>query len=108
MSAYKWLLIFVTAFLFITCDSLSAQWSKKNDIYALLIVIVLAPFSYYCFGLLNKDVELSAASGLVNMFMIMGTVAVGHFYFEEIISLRQIIGLFFALIAVYLLGYKPT
>lgn len=101
---YKWLAVLGTASVFILCDSLSAQWGKRGDKVALGLMIVISPLGYACFGWLNQSTTLSAASGMVNMFLLMGTVAVGVFYFNDELTYKQYVGLAFALIAIILLA----
>lgn len=103
MQLYKWLLIIGSALLFIASDYLSAYWGKMGNASSLLLAFVTAPVGYYLFGLLNRNNSLSVSSGLVNTILIIGTILIGIFYFHDVITLKQKIGLVFAVTAVMLL-----
>ncbi len=100
----RWLAIVGTAAVFVLCDSLAALWGKRDHRIALILFILLSPLGYCCFGLLNRNTSLSAASGLVNVFLIMGTVSVGIYFFDEKLGIREIAGLGFAIMAIILLA----
>lgn len=95
-----------TALIFVFCDSMSAYWAKKGSVLALVVMAIFAPIGYVCFGLLSNHVTLSAASGLVNMFLLLGTVLVGVYVFNDTLSTRQYLGLGFAIVAILLLAKK--
>ena len=99
-----WALVIGTASLFIISDSLSAHWGKTGNIYSIIIMIFIAPLGYLFFGILNKKMSLAASSVLVNLMIIAGGVLVGIFYFKEILTLKQIIGLLFGAVAIVLLS----
>jgi hypothetical protein len=93
----------ITAGFFIFCDSLAADWAKSNSMVSLFIIFSLAPLSYILFGILNRDSTLAVNSGLVNMGIIIGTVFVSIFVFNDEITIRQSIGLITAIISVGLM-----
>lgn len=101
---YIWGLVLACGAIFTLCDSLSANWGKTGHWQSMAIVIVLAPFTYLLFGLLNQKVELGVAGSLVNLIIVLGTVLVGTFYFQEVLSVTQLIGLAFAMVAIVLLN----
>lgn len=101
---YTWGLVLFCGAIFTLCDSLSANWGKTGNWQSMAIVIVLAPFTYLLFGLLNQKVQLGIAGSLVNLIIVVGTVLVGTFYFQEAMTFRQLIGLAFAVIAIVLLN----
>ena len=100
----KWLLVGIATFIFILSDSLSASWGKSGNLIALIAVCFLAPFGYFFFGLLSKNNTLSVASGLVNVMIVIGTILIGIFYFNDDITYRQKIGLVFAVLSVFLMN----
>ena len=103
MKPYGLLLVVATTLLFIISDSLAANWGKSNNLSSLFILFITGPIGYILFGVLNRDKSLAASSGAVNMGLLIGTILVSLFYFNESINLSQIIGLFFAFAAMYLL-----
>lgn len=100
----KWFIVLGSALLFILSDSLSANWGKNGNVWSLVIMCFVAPVGYVLFGLLNRNTSLSVSSGLVNIFLIIGTILIGIFYFDDVLTTRQSFGLIFAIIAVILLG----
>lgn len=100
----KWLLVLLSATFFLFADSLSANWGKTGHVGSILLMIVLAPLGYWLFGILNKTVSLGVSSSLVNLLIILGGVLVGWFYFGEILGVRQILGIFMAIVAIILLS----
>ena len=91
---------------FILSDSLSAHWGKTNSILSLYLVLITGPLAYITFGMLNQYKTLSVSSGLTNLIIILGNVLVSLLVFKEGMSLKEWIGMGFALVAVVLLGYK--
>jgi multidrug transporter EmrE-like cation transporter len=104
--AIQWSLLLLCAGLFIFSDFLSANWGKTGHIPSILLMIVLAPFSYFLFGVINKYMTLSVSSAIVNMLIVIGGVLVGIVYFKEGMSIPQGIGFVLALAAIYLLNMK--
>ncbi len=100
---YRIFLILLTASFFIICDSLSAYWGRNGGVLYLLLIINLAPIGYFLFALLNRTNSLSISSGLVNMVIIIGTITIGIFGFQDALTVRQIFGLAFSLVAVALM-----
>lgn len=101
---YIWILVLCCGGIFTLCDSLSANWGKTGHWQSMAIVIVLAPFTYLLFGLLNQKVQLGIAGSLVNLIIVVGTVLVGTLYFQETMTFQQLIGLAFAVAAIVLLN----
>lgn len=100
----KWLLIVGSALIFIASDSLSANWGKTGHRLSFILVLLLAPLGYLMFGLLNKKISLGASSGLVNIMMVLGGVLVGVLWFQEMLTLRQGIGVGLGIVAILLLS----
>ncbi len=100
---YRILLVLVTAAFFVTCDTLSAHWGRNGGILYLLLIINLAPIGYFLFAFLNRSNSLSISSGMVNMVIIIGTIAIGVFGFHDALTAKQIIGLILAVCAVILM-----
>jgi multidrug transporter EmrE-like cation transporter len=103
-AAVTWLLVFGCAAIFILCDSLSAHWGKTGHKHSLALFVVLAPFSYALFALINKRIDLAIAGALVNTIIVVGAVLVGVFVFREQLSTTQYIGIGLALVSVTLLN----
>ena len=101
---YIWVLGLLCGGLFTLCDSLSANWGKTGDLKSIAIVCLLSPSTYLFFGFLNKQVKLGVAGSLVNLTIVIGTVLVGTFYFHEVLSRTQMLGLAFAGLAIVLLN----
>lgn len=97
----QWILIICCASVFVICDSLAAYWAKTASYAALSIIIALSPFGYILFGELNKKLSLSISSGIVNSIIVLVTISIGIFYFEDELTARQVTGLILALGAVY-------
>lgn len=104
MRPHQILFTLASTLIFIISDSLAAHWSKNQNTTALGLLFAVAPIGYIFFGLLNKDRSLATSSGIVNMGLLIGTALVGTYLFQESINVRQIIGLGFALTAVFLLA----
>jgi len=105
-SSLQWLILLSSAFLFILADFLSANWGKTGSVASLGIMCILAPFSYFLFGVLNKHMSLSVSSALVNMLIVLGGVLVGVLYFKDALSMKQYAGIATALLSIYLLNAK--
>lgn len=98
-----WALVLLCGSLFTFCDSLRANWGKTGDGKSLALVFLLSPTTYLIFGRLNQKIDLGAGS-LVNFLIVIGTVLVGKFDFQELLTSTQIIGLFLACLAIVLLS----
>jgi drug/metabolite transporter (DMT)-like permease len=48
--------------------------------------------------------NLGIVGSLVNLIIVIGTVLVGVFYFQEVLTKTQLVGLFFAGVAIVLLN----
>lgn len=100
----QWIFVIGTATIFILCDAISAFWARTGNHMALAGICVLAPLGYYLFGILNKQISLSVSSGLVNVFLLTGAILFGVFIFHDHLTSKQIAGLFFATITIFLLS----
>ncbi|MEY3869547.1 MAG: hypothetical protein RLZZ338_3438 [Cyanobacteriota bacterium] len=98
------ILVFLCGSLFTLCDSLSANWGKTGDFKSLIIVAFLSPTTYLLFGFLNQKMNLGIVGSLVNLIIVIGTVLVGVFYFQEVLTKTQLVGLVFAGVAIVLLN----
>lgn len=98
------ILVFLCGSLFTLCDSLSANWGKTGDLKSLVIVGFLSPTTYLLFGFLNQKMNLGIVGSLVNLIIVIGTVLVGVFYFQEVLTKTQLFGLVFAGVAIVLLN----
>jgi multidrug transporter EmrE-like cation transporter len=101
---YQWLIIVLSASLFVFCDYLSTNWARTNNMNSIVLVFVLGPIAYILFGLLTRIKSVSISSGIVNMFLLIGTILVGIFIFKDHLDIKQIFGLILALIAVILMN----
>jgi multidrug transporter EmrE-like cation transporter len=102
--AVVWTLMLACAGLFIICDSFSAHWGKTGNSRSLIIFVLLSPFSYFVFALINKYLSLAVAGALVNTLIVVGAVLVGVLVFEEELSKLQYLGIGLALASVTLLN----
>jgi len=100
---YRVFLVLLTASFFIICDTMSAYWGRNGGVIYLILIINLAPIGYFLFAFLNRTNSLSISSGLVNMMLIIGTVSIGIFGFHDALTIRQMVGLTFSIIAVALM-----
>jgi multidrug transporter EmrE-like cation transporter len=98
-----WLLTLGAAASFVMCDGLAAYWGKSKSLGTFVFFVLAAPLSYILFGLINEHKTLVVSAGIVNMCVLIGTTLVGIFVFQEALSSRQIVGLGFALIAIFLI-----
>lgn len=101
---FIWALVLFCGGFFTVCDSLSANWGKTGDWKSMAFVCVLSPATYLIFGVLNQKVDLGIAGSLVNLLIVIGTVLVAKFYFHEVLTSTQLVGLFLACIAIVLLN----
>ncbi len=101
---FIWALVFFCGGVFTLCDSLSANWGKTGDWKSIVFVCILSPITYLVFGLLNQKIDLGVAGSLVNLIIVIGTVLVGMFYFQEVLTTTQFLGLFLACCAIVLLS----
>ena len=85
----KWVLIALSSLTFVFSDSLSAYWGKTGNKFALFAFLLASPIGYLFFALLNRKLSLGISSGIVNLFMIMGNIAIGLLVFGEILTLKQ-------------------
>ncbi|WP_354634878.1 hypothetical protein [Planktothricoides raciborskii] len=99
-----WALVLFCGGLFTFCDSLSANWGKTGDWKSMAVVCLLSPTTYLIFGILNQKIDLGIAGSLVNLLIMIGTVLVGIFYFHEVLTSTQLLGLFLACLAIVLLN----
>ncbi|OCQ94670.1 hypothetical protein BCD67_04170 [Oscillatoriales cyanobacterium USR001] len=99
-----WALVLFCGGLFTVCDSLSANWGKTGDWKSIVLVCLLSPITYLVFGLLNQKMDLGIAGSLVNLIIVIGTVLIGAFYFQEVLTNTQLLGLFLACCAIVLLS----
>jgi multidrug transporter EmrE-like cation transporter len=99
-----WALVFFCGGLFTICDSLSANWGKTGDWKSIILVFLISPITYLFFGLLNQKMDLGIAGALVNLIIVVGTVLVGVFYFQEVLTNIQLFGVFLACFAIVLLS----
>ncbi len=99
----KWLLVIVSASIFILSDAISADWGKNNNIFSLFLIFLFPPLGYISFAYLNKIENLSVSSALVNLILLTGAILIGVFYFKDSLSIKQIFGLMFAIVAFILL-----
>lgn len=99
-----WTLMLACAGLFIVCDSFSAHWGKTGSSRSLLVFVLLSPFSYFLFALINKYVALAVAGALVNTLIVVGAVLVGALAFGEELSRLQVLGIGLALASVTVLN----
>lgn len=97
------LFVLFTASFFVICDTLSAYWGRNGGVWYLVSIIALAPLGYLMFALLNRTNSLSVSSGLVNTMIIIGTIMIGILGFQDALTVKQGVGLFFAVLAVGLM-----
>lgn len=100
----KYFLILCSASAFIAADAFSANWGKTGHGLSLMLMLIAGCLGYLLFGLLNQKTSLAVSGGLVNVTLVVGSLAVSFFYFEEILSIRQLIGIFFACVAIALMN----
>ena len=95
------LLVIATALPFIVCDVLAAMWAKKGGAKILFILIALSPVGYILFAYVNKKMSLSMSTGWVSVAIVVGTIAVGFFYFGDQLEFRHKIALMLIIVAVF-------
>lgn len=92
------------ASLFVLADAISAHWARSAQHLWIAVLIIIAPIAYIFFGLMTKRFPLGVVSGLVNTWIVVGTISVGVIFFHDALTTRQIVGLIFAVTSVYLLS----
>lgn len=100
--ASKLLFIAACTLVFISSDSIAAQWGKSGSNKWLIPLFLLSPIGYLMFGILNKKYTLAQTSIAVNMGMLVGTLLVGFFIFKEPVSPKIFAAFFAAIIAILL------
>ena len=98
------LLVIISATLLILGDALAAKWGRNGGSALLLSLFVIPPIGYIFFGYLNASKGLAVSSGLVNVAILVGSILVGLFFFEEELSSRQWLGLCMAGVSIVLLN----
>lgn len=92
-------------------DSVSTLWAKgenKFSIY-LFLIFILGPLVFISFGYVTSKVGLAITSGVVNSLLVLTSMSIGLFIFQEWnkLSTFQYIGMLFALIGIILMLFFP-
>lgn len=104
----KVMLVVVCAVLFSCCDFLAAKWGKERQAWALAAVILAGPFAFVLFGRLCATTPVALVSGWVNVTLALFTIAIGIVVFRDRLTIRQWIGLAFAVVGLAMLVVKPV
>lgn len=106
-----WLQIFGTVAVAALADSVSTLWAKGEDKFSIYLfyIFFLGPLVFISFGLVTAKVGLAITSGLVNSLLVVTSILIGLFLFNEWnkISIIQYIGLVSALIGIVLMLFFP-
>ena len=105
-----WIAVMGTVAIASLSDSVAAVWAKgenKFSIY-LLLIFLLSPFVFISFGLVTSRIGLAITSGVINSLLVLSTILVGLFFFNEWnkVSFLQYLGMFFALVGIVLMLFS--
>lgn len=80
-----WILMIALTVAFSTvCDTLSTMHAKGEAGWpALVVMIVLAPIVFYCFGRVGQRSGLSMASSITNSLVVVGPLIIGLLFRGE-------------------------
>ncbi len=102
----KWIVICVSAALFIVCDGLAYKWAKHNGSnWLLLVVALLGGIGYVGFCLVCQYIPLGSATPTVGVLVAVGAVVVGYLAYNETLTWQQALGIVCAIAAVILLSF---
>ncbi len=98
------ILILVCSMMFVLVESLSAYWGVTGNKIALLLIFLLGPTAYILFAFITRKNGLAASSIIVNLCIMLGGVLIGLFFYQELITLQQVLGILFAFVAIFLIS----
>jgi len=101
----NFLLLVICVLLFSASDYFAAKWGYERDTRALLVAIVLGPFSYLLFGYLTATTSLSKMGTYVCMGIIICSILAGFFLLGERPNRVTWIGLTIAMLGLIILGF---
>ncbi len=102
----QWLSAFVSATLFSITDTLSTSWMKTGGIVKLVLVFVLSPLAYLCFGWTGVKMGLANTSVFINAMVVVITAAIGLGWYGEwrTTTAIQYVGMLLAVVAILCVG----
>src|SRR5438477_10289444 len=100
----------VSVCLFVFCDYTITRWAELIHregywTWRLLSMLVAAPLSTVCFGLVGARMGLAAVSGFINTGIVIGGVVIGVILRGDQLTLWQKVGLVFGVIGMLLLNF---
>jgi hypothetical protein len=106
-----WIYILVSLVIAVSANSISAIWAREDDKITLwlLAIVIISPFVFITYGLTTSKLGMTISSGVIDSLLTVSTIAVGLFIFQEWsrISLLQYLGIFCALLGVFLMLFFP-
>ncbi len=107
----NFLYIIVAVVVAVLANSVSAIWARQDSRFSIwfLLVILISPIVFITYGLATSRVGMAIASSLVDSLLIVGSVAVGLFFFKESdkILVPQYIGMILTFFGVLLVLFSP-
>lgn len=105
------LYIIVAVIVAVFANSISTIWARQENKFSpwLWAVILVSPLVFITYGLVTSRIGMSLASSVIDSLMIIGSIAVGLFFFGEtnkIIGL-QYLGMGLAVLGVLLIIFSP-
>ncbi len=96
--------------LFTVCDYLSRIWGLggESSWLAFVLILLIAPCAYYCFGRVTRDSGLAIGSSVINASNVITSILVGLVWLLEWrdISLFQYVGMVFAFLGILLMCFS--
>ena len=100
---YHFLFVLITTAFFVAANTITAHWAKTSNNLLWIPVFICAIIGYVLFGLLIKQTNFSISVGIVDALLVVISILIGVFILKDIVSIKQIMGLAFACLAVMLL-----
>ena len=98
------MLLFLASFFSALTIIIIKQYEKSSNIWLLLAVALSEIGLIYSYIQLLKSDNIITLFGLVKIIAILMVIVPGIIFFESKLTIKQIIGLIFAVIAIYLLN----
>lgn len=89
--------------MFVGGNTITAQWAKTNNHVLWIPIFLCAVIGYVLFGFLVRQTNLAIGTGLVDALLVVASITIGVFTFEDPVNTQQVVGLVFASLAVILL-----
>ncbi|MEK7208858.1 MAG: hypothetical protein AAB677_01205 [Patescibacteria group bacterium] len=107
----NFLYVIIAVIVAVSANSISAVWAKPENKFSiwLLAVILISPLVFITYGFVTSRIGVALASSVIDSLMIIGSIIVGLFFFNEwnkILGL-QYLGMGLAVLGVLLIIFSP-